>query len=299
MSREPGMPKQYKILIVEDDPDTANMLRAYFEAQGYRVLTAAWGNDALRLCQETVPDLVIQDIRLPDIDGYQVVQELRKGTRTGNVPIIFLTERQARDDKITGLRLGAVAYLTKPFDMQELHLRVRNALRRSSYTSLVSPVTGLPVWQVTEEWLRQLIGREQWAAIYIAVRDVDSFSETYGFVAGDDVLRAVGLIIGHVVDQVGSMDDQVGHVDKASFVLVTRENRAQEIRERLASRLERAFNYFYPIKDIDARRVTVPMRVEIGTATMACGPFDSPQAILDAAFRDCQTVAISHSAQAF
>ncbi len=151
------MTKPYKILIVEDDPDTAEMLRAYFETQGYQVLTTAWGNEAIEVCRDTVPDLIIEDIRLPDIDGYQVVHELRKHTRTSNVPIIFLTERQARDDKIAGLRLGAVAYLSKPFDMQELHLCVRNALRRASYTSLVSPVTGLPVRQITEEWLRQII----------------------------------------------------------------------------------------------------------------------------------------------
>jgi len=64
------MAKQSRILIVEDNPDTAEMLSAYFEAQGHDVLTTAWGNDAVALCQDVVPDLVIQDIRLPDIDGY-------------------------------------------------------------------------------------------------------------------------------------------------------------------------------------------------------------------------------------
>ena len=88
------MAKQTKILIVEDDPDTAEMLSAYFQAQGYEVLTVSWGNDALKLCQDTVPDLVIQDIRLPDIDGYEVVRELRKNLRTSKVPIIFLTEKK-------------------------------------------------------------------------------------------------------------------------------------------------------------------------------------------------------------
>jgi GGDEF domain-containing protein len=157
-------------------------------------------------------------------------------------------------------------------------------------------VTGLPVWQVTKGWLRQLIDGERWATIYISVREVDAFSETYGFVAGDDVLRAVGLIIGHVIDEIGSLDDQVGHVDKSSFVVVTQENRAQEMRDRLASRLEKAFSYFYPIKDLDAGKVAVPMRVVVGIVTRACGPFDSPQAILDAAIQGCQTVAVSHSA---
>jgi GGDEF domain-containing protein len=158
-------------------------------------------------------------------------------------------------------------------------------------------VTGLPVRQVTEEWLQQILGTDDWAVIYVSVRDVDSFSETYGFVAGDDVLRAVGLIIGHVVDEMGTMDDQVGHVDKADFVLVTQENRAQEMRDDLATRLEKAFNYFYPIRDIQAGEVSAPMRVRMGITSAACGPFGTPQAILDAVTQACQTVAVSHTAQ--
>jgi PleD family two-component response regulator len=286
------MTKPYKILIVEDDPDTAEMLRAYFETQGYEVLTTAWGNKALEVCQDIVPDLIIEDIRLPDIDGYQVVHELRKHTRTSNVPIIFLTDRQARDDKMAGLRLGAVAYLAKPFDMQELHLRVRNALRRASYTSLVSPVTGLPVRQVTEEWLRQAISQGDWAIIYVSVCNIESFSESYGFVAGDDVLRAVGLIIGHVVDETGTLSDQVGHIDQAGFVLVTQESRVDEMYEALAERLSQAFNYFYPIRDLQTGQVIAPMRVEIGVTTAAAGLFDHPQAIIETVSSNCQTIDI-------
>jgi PleD family two-component response regulator len=296
MSAE-AMTKPYKILIVEDDPNTAEMLRAYFETQGYQVLTAAWGNEAIKVCQDTVPDLIIEDIRLPDIDGYQVVHELRKHTRTSNVPIIFLTERQGQDDRIAGLRLGAVAYLSKPFDMQELNLRVRNALRRASYTSLVSPVTGLPVRQVTEEWLRQIIRQEGWALIYVSVCNIESFSETYGFVAGDDVLRAVGLIIGHVVDEIGTLDDQVGHIDQAGFVLVTQESRVDEIQRALSGRLSKAFNYFYPIRDLQTGQVSAPMRVEIGVTTASAGPYDHPQSIIAAISSARQTITVRHQAE--
>jgi PleD family two-component response regulator len=273
------------------------MLRAYFETQGYQVLTAAWGSEAIEVCQETVPDLIIEDIRLPDIDGYQVVHELRKQTRTSQVPIIFLTERQAHDDRIAGLRLGAVAYLSKPFDMQELNLRVRNALRRASYTSLVSPVTGLPLRQVTEEWLRQMVSQTGWAIVYVSICNVESFSETYGFVAGDDVLRAVGLIIGHVVDEIGTLDDQVGHVDPSGFILVTQESRVDEMRDEIAQRLGQAFNYFYPIRDIQTGQVTAPMRVQIGITTASCGPFDRPAAILEAVSNTCQTIAFHPTAE--
>jgi PleD family two-component response regulator len=284
------MTKQNKILIVEDDPDTAAMLRAYFEAQGYQVWTAGWGKDALELCQENVPDLVVQDIRLPDMDGYHVVQELRKNLRTSKVPIIFLTEKRGREDKIAGLKLGAVDYLTKPFDVQELRLRVRNALRRASYASLVNPVTGLPGKQVTEEWLQGLDNREHWAVVYVSITDIQAFNEAYGFVAGDDVLRAVGLIISHVVDEAGSLDDMVGHIDQARFLLITEEVRVPQIRDRLSARLERAFNYFYPIKDLEAGRVAAPMRAELGVATAAGGPFDRPEAILEQAIESRQII---------
>ncbi len=289
------MPKQSKILIVEDDPDTAEMLRAYFEAQGYQVLTAGWGNDALKLCQTTVPDLVIQDIRLPDIDGYEVVRELRKNLRTSKVPIIFLTEKKARNDRIAGLKLGAVDYITKPFDMQELRLRVRNALRRASYTSLVDPVTGLPGRQVVEEQLQELLNKNHWALLYITIADMDAFNEAYGFVAGDDVLRAVGLIVSNVVDEVGTIDDFVGHLDKTSFVLVTHESKAQEIHEKLAARLGRAFNYFYPIKDLESGRVSAPMRAEVGMVTAADGPYTDSQSILQAAIDSRYPVAATRT----
>jgi PleD family two-component response regulator len=287
------MAKQTKILIVEDDPDTAEMLGAYFQAQGYHVLTAAWGNDALKLCQDTVPDLVIQDIRLPDIDGYEVVRELRKNLRTSKVPIIFLTEKKARDDRITGLKLGAVDYITKPFDMQELRLRVRNALRRASYASLVSPVTGLPGKEVADDRLDEMLEGEGWAVLYVSIVDMDPFNDAYGFVAGDDVLRAVGLILSNVVDEVGTLEDFVGHIGQANFVLITRDSKSADIQSKLAARLSRAFNYFYPIKDLEAGQVAAPMRAEVGIVTAASGPFSGAVDIYKAAEMARKVVASS------
>jgi len=288
------MAKLNKILIVEDDPDTAEMLSAYFEAQGYEVLAAAWGNDAIKLCQDTVPDLVIQDIRLPDIDGYEVVKELRKNQRTSKVPIIFLTEKKARSDRISGLKLGAVDYITKPFDMQELRLRVRNALRRASYASLVSPVTGLPGKEVADDRLHELLKESGWAVLYVSIADMEPFNEAYGFVAGDDVLRAVGLILSNVVDEVGTLEDFVGHVGSSDFLLITQESKANDIRDKLSTRLERAFNYFYPIKDIESGQVAAPMAAEVGVTTASAGPFDSSGDIFKAASKARKVVASSH-----
>ena len=102
------MADKSKILIVEDDSDTSDMLCEYFDSRGYEVLTAAWGGDALELCRRIPPDVIILDIRLPDINGYDIYQELRSNLHTSRTPIIFLTQQNGRDDVITGPKLGAV-----------------------------------------------------------------------------------------------------------------------------------------------------------------------------------------------
>src|SRR5512141_1887417 len=127
------------------------MLNAYFRVQGYEVFTVNWGEDGVRAAQTVLPDLVILDIRLPDIDGYEVARRLRADRRTNNIPIIFLTERRDRADRLQGLELGADDFITKPFDVQELRLRVRNTIRRASMDSLTNPVTGLPEGDIVLE----------------------------------------------------------------------------------------------------------------------------------------------------
>ncbi|MBC7251566.1 MAG: response regulator [Anaerolineae bacterium] len=243
------MPARKTILIVEDDPDTLEMLATYFQAQGYDVLTACMGEDALKICQETPPDLILQDIRLPDIVGYEVYRRLQRNLRTSRIPVIFLTELKERDDRITGLKLGAVDYITKPFDMQELRLRVRNIMRRAGHGSLVSPVTGLPETEILDDRLRSLLGREDWAVLYIRLANVKAFNDAYGFVAGDDALRAVGLIISNTLDEVGSMNDFVGHLSKSEFLVLTVPDRVTALRDKLTDRLGRAIQYFYPLQD--------------------------------------------------
>jgi PleD family two-component response regulator len=292
------MANQNKILIVEDNTDTAEMLSTYFHAEGYDVEVTAWGREALKLCQLAAPDLIIQDIRLPDISGYDVVRELRERSRTSAVPIIFLTDRRGRHDRITGLKLGAVDYIAKPCDIQELRLKVRNALRRSSYASLVSPVTGLPGRQVAEDRLAGMLDVDGWAALYVSILDLEPFNEAYGFVAGDDVLRAVGLILNNVVDEAGTMDDFVAHVDQTGFLVITQKPKATLVRQRITDHLARALDYFYPIKDREFGRITIPMKAELGVVLGAPGRFATPQQVLDAARARRKVVATGHAGPA-
>ena len=122
-----------KLLIVEDDADIVEMLSLFFEEEGYQVFSTAWGQEALRICQDLLPDVILLDIRLPDIDGFEICRQLHNSFQTSHIPIICLTEKREQVDKIEGLEAGAIDYVTKPFDLHELKLRVRNALRRTAH----------------------------------------------------------------------------------------------------------------------------------------------------------------------
>jgi two-component system alkaline phosphatase synthesis response regulator PhoP len=116
-----------KILVVDDDVKTVELVKLYLTRDGYQVLTAYDGIEALRLARESCPDLIVLDLMLPDIDGLEVCRVLR---HESDVPIIMLTARSTDQDKLTGLGLGADDYVTKPFSPKELAARVQAVLRR-------------------------------------------------------------------------------------------------------------------------------------------------------------------------
>lgn len=238
-----------KILIVEDDPDVAEMLTAYFRSQEYEVYTVNWGEDGVRSAVQVSPELVILDIRLPDIDGYEVATRLRRDRRTADIPIIFLTEKRDRSDKLQGLEIGADDYITKPFDVQELRLRVRNALKRVNQGSLTNPVTGLPEGTLVDEKLAEVLGKDGASILYISIQNMGAFREAYGFVASDDVLRAISLMIVNTLREFSRPDDFLGHLSATDLVLVVPSSNLQVLREKLRSRLEQSVEYFYPLKD--------------------------------------------------
>ena len=120
------MPRK-RVLVVDDDAKTVELVKLYLNRDGYRVLTAYDGIEALRLARESHPDLIVLDLMLPGLDGLQVCRTLRDES---DVPIIMLTAKTTEQDRLTGLDLGADDYVTKPFSPKELAARVRAVLRR-------------------------------------------------------------------------------------------------------------------------------------------------------------------------
>lgn len=262
------------ILVVEDDVDVADMLNAYFRVQGYEAVTVYWGEEAVRVSTSNQPDLVILDIRLPDIDGYEVARRLRDNRRTADIPIIFLTEKRDRADRLQGLQLGADDYITKPFDIQELRLRVRNALRRSTISTLTNPVTGLAEGVLVDERLSECLDERDWALLLISLENLDNFRESYGFVASDDVQRAVSLMIHNALRGVGGPNDFLGHLGPSEFILVTSPGNISALIERIRTRLDQSLDYFYPLKDRDQEgRINKRLSVWMSQLSAQDGPF--------------------------
>lgn len=119
-----------KVLVVDDEPDAVELVSFNLKAAGYEVVTADDGNEAVKRARQHVPDLVLLDVMLPEVDGLEVCKLLRRDPVTAGVPIIMLTAKAAEIDRVLGLELGADDYMTKPFSPRELVLRVKNLLKR-------------------------------------------------------------------------------------------------------------------------------------------------------------------------
>lgn len=276
--------EQPVIMLVEDDLDLSEMVSSYFRIQNYDVLTAAWAEEALKIAHESPLDLIILDVRLPDMNGFDLCRELRTNNRkTENTPIIFLTEKRDRVDKLQGLELGVVDYITKPFDIQELRLRVRNIINRASRPATINPVTDLSEGEIVEDKLATLLtDTSDWAVLQLSISQLSEFREHYGFVAADDVLRAVTLMMKNAVKEHGDDDDFVGHIGHEDFVIITHESNAQAILERIERRIHQSREYFYPIRDRNkAQKAMEDNQLALSSAviTRESSEFDSVKAL--------------------
>ena len=264
-----------RLLVVEDDVDIGNMLKIYFSGMDFDVDVAMRGSDALEKTKQVLPHLIVLDIMLPDIDGYEVCRNLRTNMRTSHIPVIFLTQKDERSDKLQGLELGADDYITKPFDIEELKLRVQGAIRRSERESLTDPRSGLPAGRLIEDQLRRIIREKNWALLDARVNSFEPFKDVYGFVAGDDVLRFTSMLIGEVVDELGSTSDFIGHAGGDNFIIITKEEKAEAIKARLKERFDQEVQTHYNFMDRQQGFVQAPSAdgttVKVPFMTMSVG----------------------------
>jgi PleD family two-component response regulator len=170
----------------------------------------------------------------------------------------FSYPKDERSDKLQGLELGADDYITKPFDIEELKLRVQGAIRRSERESLTDPRSGLPAGRLIEEQLRASSVKRGGHCWMRASMTLKPFKDVYGFVAGDDVLRFTAMMIGEVVDEIGTTTDFIGHAGGDNFIIITREEKAPLLKARLKERFNKEVQTHYNFIDRQQGFVQAP-----------------------------------------
>lgn len=279
-----------RILVVEDDFDISNMLRIYFTGQGYDVQVAPRGGDALMLTRKQLPQLIVLDIMLPDMNGFDVCRELRSTTRTSHIPIIFLTQKDERADKIAGLELGADDYVTKPFDIEELKLRVKNRIDQAKREQSTNAESGLPSSQLIEDKLRNLIrDSRQWSYMDCKIVSTDPFKDVYGFVAWTEVQRFTALVMGEIIDAYGTPDDFLGHPGNDNFILMTYSEKPDELRKSLIAKFNEDVQQHYSFIDRERGKIIHEekerplMTLEVGVVSSANQRFSDIREITELA----------------
>ena len=200
------------ILIVDDDPSNVHLLEKRLLAMGYDTISASSAREALEICRSNPPELVLLDVMMPDMDGFQVCEELRRDPHTHEIPVIFVTVRDAPEDKVTGLRIGN-DYITKPFDATELGARIDSALRtrrlqeelqkkneQLQELSIRDQLTGLYNRRYLMERLHEEVARVKRYryALTLLMMDIDHFkqiNDRYGHLQGDRVLQELAQIL--------------------------------------------------------------------------------------------------------
>lgn len=240
-----------RLLIIEDDVDVSEMLTAYFQRQGYEVFHAEEGADGIAMSRAKFPNLILLDIMLPDMDGFDVCRALRTTTRTKYIPITFLTQRDARADKVAGLELGADDYITKPFDIEELRLRVQGSIRRATRDHLHESRTGLPSGPFIQSELNALQEKTDWHYMNITVNGFSAFREAYGFIAADESLGLTAQVLTETVTELGTANDFLGTPAEAQFVVFTYAKDVEAFTKALTDRFKERVKTIYKFMDAD------------------------------------------------
>lgn len=239
------------ILIADDDPAILRLLTALLEEEGYAVSGVSTGFDLIRAAQDQLPDLLLIDLMMPDIDGYEAVRQLRADTRTAHLPMIILTARADPGAVVIGFESGADDYIAKPFQIDELLARIRGLLRRANQRPVRSPLTGLAGnILLTEEIDFRLRRGEPFVLLYVDINDFKVFNDTYGFARGDQVIRLLGEVISAGVAAAGGERNFIGHIGGDDFAIITTAERLDALCQPLRTTFDAKVRALYEPDDL-------------------------------------------------
>jgi len=237
------------ILIVDDTPTNIQVLAEGLRSE-YRVKVATSGKAALEVvAKQGVPDLILLDVMMPDMDGYELCRQLKQNPNTNGVPIIFVTARNEMDDEERGLQMGAIDYITKPFHLSIVRARLKNHLKIKLMTNLLESMawldglTCIPNRRRFDEALQTEWKRTQRSGVPLSLILVDidhfkEFNDHYGHGAGDTCLKQVASLLASLVTRAGDLAARYGGEEFILLMPGTDKDGAQLLAEQLRGRIE-------------------------------------------------------------
>jgi len=239
-----------KVLIVDDDPDILDLLNIILEGEGFDVMKANHGEEALEKIQKQPPDLLIIDFKMPKLTGDKVCRKLRSDILLRHMPIIMLTGKSEVKDKVYGIDAGADDYIVKPFEEEELIARVKMVLRRTEEDLDANPLTRLPGnVSILNELKKRINNNEKLAAFYVDLDKFKIFNDYYGFEHGDGIIRETARLLIAVVKERGNPDDFIGHIGGDDFVIISTSDKAESICQKIIYDFKKNAPTFYNKKD--------------------------------------------------
>lgn len=239
-----------KILIIDDTELTVKMVTDILEGDNYKVVSASNGQEGIHKVAEEKPDLVLLDLVMPGMNGFEVCKILRDDESNNLMPIIIVTAKDNEDDKLRGLELGADDYIVKPFNPRELLSRVRNTLKRIDRNRWANPLTGLRGnIEIQTEINHRIAKGSLFSVIYADLDNFKAYNDVYGFASGDRAIKLTADIISDNVNSFGTVNDFVGHIGGDDFVIITVPSSVDSICKGIIKDFDEKIPSLYTIKD--------------------------------------------------
>jgi diguanylate cyclase (GGDEF)-like protein len=270
----------YKILVADDDLEILDLLKLSLESEGHTVVTAANGEEAYNKATSERFDGIVLDIMMPKMNGFEVCEKLRENFSTALVPIIMLTSLTKTKDKVTGLKIGADEYLTKPIEPVEFVARVEQIIERSKKLISANPLTALPGRNSLEEDINNFLSESvEFYLIFLDVNNFRYFNEKYGYMKGDNFIRLLASLLQAIAQEVGRNNPivRVYHLGSDDFCITSPPNLVDTISQlvienffKFTSRLydkETLEKGYFSVRDVDGQYLEVPLlTVAVGAA---------------------------------
>ena len=269
--------KKNTLLIVDDDKSNLLMLSHILQAE-YNIRIASDGVSAVNIAEKYLPDLILMDIIMPDMDGYQVIKTLQDSEKTAHIPVIFITGLNNHDDEKKGLELGAADYISKPFDDMIVKLRVHqqiriiNQLRTIENLSMIDQLTGIPNRRNFDNRLQQEWGRatRESVSLCLLMIDVDHFknyNDNYGHQHGDKALCLVAEILTKTLKRTSDFAARWGGEEFIVLLPNSVSKGGLDIGEQIRLNIEAAE---LPCDNGDITKMTVSIGINAHTPTLSC-----------------------------